>query len=1332
MSVFRFLGRRKRPLAACRNHLQPARLRIESLETRALVTSDLLTGVPLALYAADGDTDSTPAIVATDTVTGHAQSKYLEFTLKVTNDNGDPITGPLVVGQTFWLDVYINDKRQLNDAGAVTVQTDVGYSPDLVDPTLNFIAGPSYPKPDAGHVTNVNSNTMLVRGDVLTSGANPLGTPPGSGPLLLDRVQMTANSAGTVNFQTQFPTFDPNGTQSIFLGDNLEGGGGSHGVADPTAVAQGTTSATIVAAPNVSITGGAATTGAGATQITFTAAVTAAIGTPMTVHYQTVVTGTDNAVAGTDFTATNDSTVIIPANTLSQTFTIGIPDNTAFQGDKTFHVKLTSVDGGLGVITTGSDSDLGTIHYTKPTVSIADANLVVSTSAPTTMPFTVSLNHKAAVDVQVQYQTVSTGADNAVAGTDYVSALSTATILAGQDSAQFNVSINALSSGPNKTFHVQLLTAGNANISAANGSALATITNQIPGPPTVTVGAATSNTTETTLNFVVSRSGDLSQPITLNYQTSVHIGDSAVAGTDFTAVPNGSVTILAGQSSASIPIQIQHGQPGTTATFHIDLSVDPNSAPANLTTASVLGKIVNAPVVSLAGGNAGTVTATTGSSVPFTVSLPSAATSDVKVHYHTEIQSGDSADGNDFTPIANGVATIAAGSSSATFAISLPAAGYQGDRTFHVVIDSVEGNAAIINSSANSALGTIHYTKPTVSVADAQATQGSTPGVIQFVVTLSAAAQVPITVQYQSLIQQGDSANGASMLQPGVDFQTIDTTNGLTAPLVIAAGSTQGTIEIPIGVAQPGPGDKTFHLNIPSSDNASIADGLALGTIHDTLPALPKVTIGSALPQSSSGSNFINFPVHLDKVSSQPITIDFKTGLQGSDTAVSGTDFPLIKNGQITIPANTQDAVIKIDLPAGSAVATGVKTFHVTINVDPASTDAVTLGSTVSVSSQGPAVVITAATDTVTSSTQTNMNFQVNLQDLAGNGALVAAGQNVVVTYKVVSNSNDANPAVGGDSLSTPGVDFVTVANGQLTIAAGQKSGTITVPIAAQLAGHNKTLHVEITSATNAYLSATASATGTIANNIAKPVASIQSTATALEPTGSGTTNMSFTVTLGSKSSVDVTLNYQVTGVTAVAGTDFTPPNSQGTGTLTILAGQQTGTITVPILANPNVAPSAQLIVSITPANGDVTVNSQKGVGTGVIQTNGSFAGFAFIDTNNDGKNQTAEQKLPGVTITLDGTTTTGQTVHQTTVTGADGSYKFSNLAPGTYTATQSGLGGYTIGTAIAGAGVSGTGTQQLTFTITSGNELVNNAFGERGLQSQLITKVMFFSSKVH
>jgi hypothetical protein len=361
------------------------------------------------------------------------------------------------------------------------------------------------------------------------------------------------------------------------------------------------------------------------------------------------------------------------------------------------------------------------------------------------------------------------------------------------------------------------------------------------------------------------------------------------------------------------------------------------------------------------------------------------------------------------------------------------------------------------------------------------------------------------------------------------------------------------------------------------------------------------------------------------------------------------------------------------------------------------------------------------------------MTFSVQLLNQAGGQQ--AAAQPVTVQYRVVSNSGDT--AVGGSDITTPGVDYLAIdtteANplGQpLVIPAGVTSASINIPVAAQFAGTGtKTFHLEILSVSaGAFVSNAAhSAVGTIKlNQIPKPVASIAN-ATLVEPT-STPQNMQFTVTLSAPSNTPVTLNYAVTPGTAVANTDYTPPTGQGTITIPALA--TSATISVPILPDANVAPSAKFQVTISNATTDSSVNPAANTATGTILTNGSFAGTVYVDTNNDGVQESGEHILAGVTVTIAGTSSTGQAEQFTTTSGADGTFKFAAIPPGTYTVTQTTPAGYVIGAATAGRGASASGSQ-MTFTITSGDTLVNNNFAERGLQPQLISRRMFLSSVI-
>ena len=249
--------------------------------------------------------------------------------------------------------------------------------------------------------------------------------------------------------------------------------------------------------------------------------------------------------------------------------------------------------------------------------------------------------------------------------------------------------------------------------------------------------------------------------------------------------------------------------------------------------------------------------------------------------------------------------------------------------------------------------------------------------------------------------------------------------------------------------------------------------------------------------------------------------------VNAGDTAVAGTDFNPAVNAQLTIPANTTDATIQIAIPATSTQSSTAKTFHVNISTDPASTSNVVLGTTSALGTinSEPAVVITSETDTLTTSAPTTLSFPVQLVNQANNAPL-ASNQDVTIQYRVVSESSDN--AVGGASINTPGVDYqaLDTLSGNpparaLVIPAGSLSGTITVPIAAELAGTtSKTFHVDLLSVSSgAFRGTNDTAVGTIdVSGIQKPFAFIQNS-TLVEPTTTGQ-NMQFTVSLTSQSSV--------------------------------------------------------------------------------------------------------------------------------------------------------------------------------------------------------------------
>ncbi len=106
-----------------------------------------------------------------------------------------------------------------------------------------------------------------------------------------------------------------------------------------------------------------------------------------------------------------------------------------------------------------------------------------------------------------------------------------------------------------------------------------------------------------------------------------------------------------------------------------------------------------------------------------------------------------------------------------------------------------------------------------------------------------------------------------------------------------------------------------------------------------------------------------------------------------------------------------------------------------------------------------------------------------------------------------------------------------------------------------------------------------------------------------------------------------------------------------------------------------------------TPTSLPVTVTS-TGVTTSTFgATLGTVTGTVYVDANNNGAHDPGEPPVAGATVTLTGTNDLGQPVHLTVLTGADGSYSFLNLRPGTYTLTETLPGGLLPGQSTVGTG---------------------------------------------
>jgi len=166
---------------------------------------------------------------------------------------------------------------------------------------------------------------------------------------------------------------------------------------------------------------------------------------------------------------------------------------------------------------------------------------------------------------------------------------------------------------------------------------------------------------------------------------------------------------------------------------------------------------------------------------------------------------------------------------------------------------------------------------------------------------------------------------------------------------------------------------------------------------------------------------------------------------------------------------------------------------------------------------------------------------------------------------------------------------------------------------------------------------------------------------------------------------------------TLPAGLELTAqPTATNGGSCTGAAGQNSFTCSLGFIApSGTVTVTAPVRVTSYPSTGSLsngatlttdgsdTVPANNSCQAPVAVNQSTLAGAVFADPNNDGLKQAAEQGIPGATVRLAGTDLYGNAINLTTVTLADGTYRFDGLAPSDaagYTVTETQPSGYADG----------------------------------------------------
>ena len=639
---------------------------------------------------------------------------------------------------------------------------------------------------------------------------------------------------------------------------------------------------------------------------------------------------------------------------------------------------------------------------------------------------------------------------------------------------------------------------------------------------------------------------------------------TATTGTDYTGTA-ATVTILAGQTTGTVTIN-----PTTDTLVEADetviLTIDPGTGYTVGTPASATGTITNddIPVATIAVAPA-SVTEDGVTNLVYTVTLDTAALVDTTINLTT---TGTATTGTDYTGTAATV-TILAGQTTGTVTIN-PTTDtlVEADETVILTIDPGTGYTVGTPASATGTITNDDIPVASITVAPASVTEDGVTNLV-YTVTLNTAPLVNTTI---NLTTTGTATTGT-------DY------TGTAATVTILAGQTTGTVTINPTTDTVVEADETVILTIDLGAGYTVGTpASATGTI--TNDDIPVATITVA-PASATEDGAIDL-VYTVTLNAAPL-VNTTINLTTTGIATTGTDYTG-SVATVTILAGQTTGTVTIN-PTTDTLVEADETVILTIDPGAGYTVGVPASATGTITNDDiPVATITVAPASATEDGAIDLVYTVALNA----APLVDTTINLTTT-----------------GTATTGTDYTGTAV-TVTILAGQTTGTVTInPTADTVVEADETVILTIDPGTGYTVGTPSVATGTITNDDI-PVATI--TVAPASVTEDGVPNLVYTVTLDKAPLVDTTINLTTTG-TATTGTDYT-----GTAaTVTILAGQTTGTVTINPTTDTLVEADETVILTIDPGTGYTVGVPASATGTITNDDTTPFPSLGLVKTDGVG-----------------------------------------------------------------------------------------------------------------
>ncbi len=1108
------------------------------------VTIDGATGGNYEKLVVDGKSADTVVSDTTDTTNLNltasdsvAEGGQITYTATLTNPAGTPVTVTLSNGAV----ITIKAGETTGTATVAAPSDDVYKDAGSVQATITSATGGNFENlvpnttPAVTQVTDtIDTSTVKLTADTsvaeggtvtytATVGAPVTGSPVvvtlANGQTITIGVGQTTGTA-TTTAQNDALTGHAPITNSI---TNVTGGNFENLVADKTPVSTTVTDTVDTTNLSLSATGTVAEGG----QITYTATLTNAAGSPVTV------------------TLSNGAVITIKAGETSGTATVPAPSDDVYKDAGSVQATITSATGGnfenlvpntTPAVTQVTDTiDTSTVKLTADT-SVAEGGTVTYTAtvgAPVTgSPVVVTLANGQTITIGVGQTT------------------GTATTVAPNDALAGNAPL---------TNSITDVTGGNYENLVADKTPVSTTVTDVADTTNLSLSATGSVAEGGQITYTATLTNAAGSPVTVTLSNGAVITIKAgeTSGTAAVPAPSDDVYKDAGSVQATI----------TSATGGNFENLVPNTAPAVTTVTDTIdtSTVKLTADTSVAEGGTVTYTATVGAPVtgsPVVVTLANGQNITIGVGQTsgtaTVTAPNDALAGN--APLTNSITNVTGGNFENLVADKTPVS-----TTVTDVADTTNLSLSATNSVAEG--GSIVYTATLTNAAGSPVTVTLSNGAVITIKAGETTGTATVPAPTDDVYKDAGSVQATITSATGGNFEnlvpntapavtqvtdTIDTsTVKLTADTSVAEG---GTVTYTATVGAPVTGSPVV-VTLANGQTITIGVGQTTGTATTT--AQNDALTGHAPITNSitnvTGGNFENLVA--DKT---PVSTTVTDTVDTTNLTLSATG-SVAEGGQITYTATLTNAAgspVTVTLSNGAVITikAGETTGTATVPApsDDVYKDAGSVQATITSATGGnfenlvpnTAPAVTTVTDTIDTSTV----------KLTADTSVAEGG---TVTYTAT---------VGAPVTGSPVV--VTLANGQnITIAVGQTSGTATFTAPNDALTGNAPLTNSITNVTG----------GNFENLVADKTP-VSTTVTDV----ADTTNLSLSAT-GSVAEGG-SIVYTAT-LTNVAGSPVTVTLSNG-AVITIKAGETTGTATVPAPSDDVYKDAGSVQATITSATG--------------------------------------------------------------------------------------------------------------------------------------------------